>query len=177
MTGVDISHEALDYARKHYSLPHITYIQRPAAEIRTEDPFDVVVSFETIEHLDDYQSFLKAVTGMLSAHGTFLVSTPVRASGTLQDKPPNPFHIREWNVEEFDAVLGQYFETREFFYQYNFRRRSFPGSRTFASVLSSLFYPAGATAVRAFEPAKVFPLPQMAIYKEFMLAVCEHPTR
>ncbi|RIZ72125.1 MAG: class I SAM-dependent methyltransferase, partial [Methylococcales bacterium] len=57
------------------------------------DSFDVIVSFETIEHLPNPEKYLSAVSKMLKADGAFIVSTPVRTKGRLTDKPANPFHV------------------------------------------------------------------------------------
>jgi len=73
------------------------------------DSFDVIVSFETIEHLPNPEKYLSAVSKMLKADGAFIVSTPVRTKGRLTDKPANPFHVREWNADEFSDLITSYF--------------------------------------------------------------------
>ncbi len=82
---------------------------------------DLVVSFETIEHLEHPEAFLKAIRMIASDRADIFISTPNRRvsnPGTaLSDKPKNPYHVREYTPEEFQQLLGQYFEVRQLFGQ------------------------------------------------------------
>ncbi len=108
--GVDISREAIDYAKAHYR--NARYVEVPATELPFEPAsFDVVVSFELIEHLSDWRPLLAQVKRVLHPGGLFIVSTPNKlyyaeargASG------PNPFHEHEFEHAEFAAAMHEYF--------------------------------------------------------------------
>ena len=81
--GVDLSEEAVEHARRAYPRPNLRFTAGSASAIPIpgEHRFDVVVSFETIEHLDQPSQdlFLREVRRLLKPDGVFLVSTPNRA--------------------------------------------------------------------------------------------------
>ena len=54
-----------------------------------------VVSFETIEHFDRQDDFLREVRRVLRPDGSFIVSTPDRDVYSPAGAPANPFHVRE----------------------------------------------------------------------------------
>ncbi len=76
---------------------------------------DVYVSFETIEHLEDDAAFLAGVRRVLKPDGLFICSTPNRTvtnpGKSLGDKPWNQFHVREYGLEEYLALLGTRFRS------------------------------------------------------------------
>lgn len=112
--GVDVSKEAISYSGKLY--PDIDFIQGRADKIPIDNnSIDVVVSFETIEHLDEktQQIFLKEVKRVLKEEGLFVVSTP--NVGTVDNE--NKFHKKEMNMSEFQRLLGQCFENIQLLYQ------------------------------------------------------------
>jgi SAM-dependent methyltransferase len=61
--------------------------------------FDAVVSFETIEHLDNPQSFLDECVRVLVPGGTLILSTPNRNVYSERGKH-NPFHRHEFDMAE-----------------------------------------------------------------------------
>lgn len=68
------------------------------------ESYDVIVSFETIEHLENPEFFLK------NAHRTaklFIVSSPI---GELPGY--NPFHKQVWTFPEFRELLESRFDCR-----------------------------------------------------------------
>jgi hypothetical protein len=72
-----------------------------------------VCNFENIEHLHHPDRFLQAVARVLTDDGTLLCSTPDRdpndASWAKNGRPSNPFHVTEWNFEEFHELLSRSF--------------------------------------------------------------------
>ena len=75
---------------------------RPAA-------FDVVTSFETIEHFDHQEAFVAEVHRVLRPDGMFIVSTPDRDIYNGPGSVPNPYHVKEFDRAEFLALLHKYF--------------------------------------------------------------------
>jgi SAM-dependent methyltransferase len=68
--------------------------------------FDVVTSFETIEHLPDRPAFVKELARVLSDDGVCLLSTPnAHYTRPIDGKPRNPFHLHEYRPEELRAEL------------------------------------------------------------------------
>ncbi len=117
VTGVDISEETINYCKNKYSSKGgLEFLVGSVEKIPLEDKkMDVVVSFETIEHVDKkiQQSFLTEIERVLKEDGLFIVSTP----NPLVYPKGNPFHVAELSKEKFLDTLGKHFEHVEIFYQ------------------------------------------------------------
>jgi SAM-dependent methyltransferase len=110
--AVDISQEAIDYAREHYRAANLRFERASCLEIpASEGSFDQVVAFEIIEHLDDWRGFLREVRRVLVPEGVFLVSTPNKRyyAEARAGLGPNPFHVHEFEYGEFRAELQAIF--------------------------------------------------------------------
>jgi SAM-dependent methyltransferase len=158
--GVDVDAGAVEYATSHYSVKDVE--------------FAVVISFETIEHLRDPKTFLRQVAKVLEPHGVFLVSTPVRQCGTLDDKPKNPYHVREWISGEFEFLLRMYFGNVEMIGQYDFKRW-FPYSRKLQRLLSSWLLPKKFKGIERYPV--LFTPPELTGFRFnmiYMVALCNN---
>jgi 2-polyprenyl-3-methyl-5-hydroxy-6-metoxy-1,4-benzoquinol methylase len=72
--------------------------------------FDVVSSFQVIEHITDYERYFSEINRVLTAHGIALFSTPNAAIRLMPGmKPWNIFHVREFEPEELASFLGKWF--------------------------------------------------------------------
>lgn len=112
VNAVDVAPEALAWAREHFPLPNLCFEQASATSLPHADAsFDLVVSFEVIEHLEDWAAFLREVRRVLVPCGQFIVSTPNRLyyAETRERTGPNPFHVHEFDYAEFRAELGAVF--------------------------------------------------------------------
>ena len=67
--------------------------------------FDLVVSFQVIEHLADPRRYLDALAGHLKPTGIALVTTPNRSSSDGE----NPFHVHEYEAAELRVLLEAHF--------------------------------------------------------------------
>lgn len=104
--GVDISPETCAHARDKY---RIDARAGSAGAIPLPDAcVDVVVSFETIEHLERPDDFLKECHRVLVPSGRLIVSTPNRPVYHLRS-PSNAFHHHEMTLDEFQDALSQQF--------------------------------------------------------------------
>jgi hypothetical protein len=74
------------------------------------ESFDVVVSFETLEHLYEQQTFLSEVKRVLKPGGVFIVSTPDRDVYSPAVVAANPFHVRELTRDEFMQLMRGIFQ-------------------------------------------------------------------
>ena len=99
--SVDISPEAIDYARRFWSRPNIQFsIQNLLClELDKEVKLDAVVAFEVIEHLTDPQLFLMAARRWLKPDGRMFLSMP-NERAIPHTIALNPFHIRHYTNEE-----------------------------------------------------------------------------
>lgn len=109
--GVDISPEAIAYAKKYWPEPNIEFSIGDSMDIPFPDSsFDVVVAFEVFEHLSDWRKFLSEIKRVLKPEGVVYVSTPNKtlySPGTT--KPINPHHVFEMTIPEFRSALQEYF--------------------------------------------------------------------
>ena len=70
------------------------------------EPCDAVVFLQTIEHVFDPESVLGHFRSLLRPGGTAYVSTPnlLTLAPPGAEKSGNPWHIKEYRVEEFRAL-------------------------------------------------------------------------
>jgi len=142
--GVDIFEETIENAKKKYLLNNLEFLVGDAQAVLFPFPwnrFDLIVSFETIEHIKFPGKHLSAITEMLKSDGIYICSTPVRAGGSLSEKPANPFHFREWNLIEFRNLLSEYFKEIKIFGQsFYFPENPIPYNRSMMNILCRLFF-------------------------------------
>jgi SAM-dependent methyltransferase len=116
VVGVDRDEDAISYARERYARPNVEFRAGDLLDLDAAgDSFDVVCSFETIEHLDDVEAFLAEAVRVLRPDGVFLVSTPCVEETTVS--PENPFHRVELSPNDFEALLRRFFAEVELYGQ------------------------------------------------------------
>ena len=178
--GVDVDEETVVQDRLKYQAPNLRFLSGNAeCPPLPPNSFDVIVSFETIEHLPHPEIYLAAISKLVKADGTYLVSTPVRRKGRLTDKPLNPFHVREWNTSEFTELLGRYFGSVQWLGQsFHFQKSWVPGRRTLMRLLCRAVYPNEFS--KLFRP-EVTASPHLPGYfncsAEYQIAVCHNPIK
>jgi len=112
--GLDISEAALAVAKRYYTRSNIEYLRGDVLKLPFSDgSFDVVVSFETIEHVEDGDAFLAEMRRVLKPDGLFICSTP-NIEYTFHPR----FHVREYYPEEFFKLLERHFSKVQRFSQF-----------------------------------------------------------
>jgi len=114
VVGVDISEETIQWATENYPVGNLKFMQGSCRSIPIagKSVFDVIVSFETIEHIpmEDQELFLQEIKRLLKPDGILIISTPNKALYSDRPNYQNEFHIKEFYKEEFDAFLRKYFK-------------------------------------------------------------------
>jgi SAM-dependent methyltransferase len=111
VVGVDVSPEAIEYARSHYDVRNLDFrVADVTALAFSDEAFDVVVCLEVFEHVADQQRLLAEVHRVLKPGGRFVVSTPNGQLFSPRGEPLNPWHVREFSRDEFEAELLSYFQ-------------------------------------------------------------------
>jgi SAM-dependent methyltransferase len=102
VTGVDLSGDAIAYARSRYRLPNLRFMAADAMVYQGDTCFDSVISLETIEHLPAPERFIGRVAGALIAPGgIFVGSVPVTPSVDA-----NPHHLTDFTKRSFRQLLA-----------------------------------------------------------------------
>ena len=107
--GVDISDEAVNHASTAYKKPNLTFRQGSATDLKFEDAsFDVVVSFETIEHLAEQAQMLAEIRRVLRPNGVLVISSPNRPVYSEESGEHNEFHVKELDFSACCLCNGTY---------------------------------------------------------------------
>ena len=111
VVGVDVDVEAARVAQVQLQGPRGRVLIADGCHLPfAEQSFEVITSFETLEHLEHRDWFLAELRRVLVPAGLCILSTP-NASLTLpvNGKPRNPFHVHEYTVDELRGELCSYF--------------------------------------------------------------------
>jgi 2-polyprenyl-3-methyl-5-hydroxy-6-metoxy-1,4-benzoquinol methylase len=114
VVGLDNEIAAVKYAQEKYSAKNVHFVNGSITKLPFADnSFDVVVSFETIEHVNEENELLSETWRMLRKNGTFILSTP----NDWGVDELAPFHVRSYTLEMLRVTISQYFEIREIYNQ------------------------------------------------------------
>lgn len=88
---------------------NVTFIQTevPPLSRLSDNRFDFVVSFQVIEHIKQDQALIQEIHRVLKPGGKLLMATPNRLTSLTR----NPWHIREYTITEFSALMQNLFST------------------------------------------------------------------
>ena len=74
-----------------------------------DNSFDFVISFQVIEHIQNDSAYVKEIHRVLKPGGKFIVTTPNK----LMSLSRNPWHIKEYKIEELKNLLLKNFSSIE----------------------------------------------------------------
>ena len=107
--GFDLCHKVVAYADERYGTEGLRFAQSDAEAFDWDERFDVVVSFETIEHLKEPGAFLRRVFDLVEPGGRFLMSVPLGETRHL-----DPFHLHAFTESHvLDMVMAAGFSVEE----------------------------------------------------------------
>lgn len=112
--GVDLESEAIKYAKKNYPAKNIEFLQGDGTKIPLDDKsVDVVVSCETLEHIEAYDTFMKEIKRVLKPDGLLVLSTP----NDIEFPEGAHYHVHEFEHAEFKKLVKKYFKNSKPYYQ------------------------------------------------------------
>ncbi len=100
VVGVDVSLQTVEYAKKNYQENDLEFICADAEQFEWPERFDLVTSFETIEHLYHPEKFLERIHHLLIPDGVFLLSVPLGETRHM-----DTYHLHAFNQEEVFTLL------------------------------------------------------------------------
>ena len=116
VVGVDIDAATVAHARATYApVRNLSFVEGSAVKLPLPDAsVDLVVSFETIEHLDaaDQPRMLAEFARVLSADGVIVLSAPNRPEYSESRGYVNPYHRHEHDRAGLEGLLQAHFPVR-----------------------------------------------------------------
>lgn len=118
--AVDISQEAIDLCKKNYKNENLTFkliddLSYKDLKIENET-FDVVLSFQVIEHIYDRTKYVSEIKRILKKNGKFICATPDKSLRLLPFQNPwNRWHVYEYGHKEFKLQLDDFFKKTAIF--------------------------------------------------------------
>lgn len=105
--GIDISRQAIRYARKRYLGTNVQFLQMNAESLAFPDcSFDFIISSENFEHLHDQRANLREISRVLKDEGMLLLATPNREMFLGIN---TPYHTHEFTYAEFLQITQEFF--------------------------------------------------------------------
>lgn len=122
--GIDYSFQAIKYSTANYSHENSNFIVMDVNYLGFRDcTFDLIVSFQVIEHMRHLDLYLNELIRVLKDEGTILISTPNVQEKQKRKGTENKFHFNELTYEEAKGLMQTYFEQVEF-YGTHYRQRN-----------------------------------------------------
>jgi 2-polyprenyl-3-methyl-5-hydroxy-6-metoxy-1,4-benzoquinol methylase len=105
--GLDRSREAIDFCRRTWRKGNLAFVEGDLARCGgVTEQFNLVLSFQVIEHIKDVEPFLVGLKAHLAPAGRLLLTTPNR----LRSFSENPYHVREYTAPELNVILTRVFD-------------------------------------------------------------------
>ncbi len=111
LIALDVEDTLVSHASGKYSSSRCVFKTYDARKIPySDDFFDVVVSFQVIEHIQDDLAYISEIHRVLKKGGLLILTTPNREYRLKKgQKPWNKFHVREYHPEELKELLKKKF--------------------------------------------------------------------
>jgi SAM-dependent methyltransferase len=114
IVGVDVSGEAISFAGRRYRADNLSFHEIVPVEEAplpfADGSFDVVLSFQVIEHAPDALLYLAEAKRVLTEDGLLILATPDRTTRLLRrQRPWNRYHLTEYSPDELAVLIGREF--------------------------------------------------------------------
>ena len=118
--AVDIDSASIGHAKKRYGQQdNLAFLQADVTQLDrlADKSFDVIISFETLEHVLEQERMLAGFSRLLKDDGVLLISTPDKKNYTDATGVENPHHVRELYFDEFSELLDRHFPAKKLYSQ------------------------------------------------------------
>lgn len=142
--GGDIDKESIQDCRARWNKSNLKFEAVDGTNLYYDDHhFDLVVSFETIEHTTEYRKMLSEFARVLKPKGTAFISTPNFPINSPTGVVTNPYHTQEFIFEELRDILNENFKNVSIYGQKYIRYTKDGDGTKSGKVLESLLYQRG----------------------------------
>lgn len=118
VTGVDLGEATIAHARARYSAANLAFACASVTALPLpSSSVDLIVSFETIEHLAEQAAMLAEFRRVLVPAGVLIISSPNRPVYNLEGAMENAFHIKELDRADLAAALRADFPSQRWYAQ------------------------------------------------------------
>ncbi len=121
VVGIDKDEVSITHAASRYIRDNLEFVLGTAESVPVlgEHFFDVVTSFETIEHLrvTEQVAFMNEIKRILKPDGLLIMSTPNKLMYSDEIEFKNEFHEHEFYYQEFRYFLNEHFQNTVMFGQ------------------------------------------------------------
>ena len=106
--SIDASKEAIELANNYYKIENrIKFINKFFPFELEKDKYDYVISFESIEHIQDDIQFIETIISAIKNNGYWFLSTPNEEKMSLK-KNNNKFHFRHYTNKMVNDIFKKY---------------------------------------------------------------------
>lgn len=108
--AIDNSEPVILQARNKYQKQNLEFLYGSVSKIPLkDDSIDLIVCFETIEHVAEHVQMMTEFKRILKEDGILILSTPDKKYYSDLKGFSNPFHVRELYRTELQNLIGQFF--------------------------------------------------------------------
>lgn len=110
VVGVDLDAACVQAARRRYTRPNLVFASMDLCRLGfATGSMDLVVSFAVIEHVEDYEAYLRELARVTHPNGVAILEALNRQTPISLD----PWHYKEFNAAELRTALRAFFEDVE----------------------------------------------------------------
>ena len=112
VTGVDVSKETILYAKQHFLSENAAF---KTIDELNDEKFDIIVSFQVIEHVKNDKLYLKQLKNRLNQDGILFLTTPDKKDRLFNyiQKPWNKYHLKEYSAKSMEKLIKRFFNDFE----------------------------------------------------------------
>lgn len=113
--GVDVDEQTIIDAKLKFHSNNLSFVHSSIQEFTVDKKVDLIVSFETIEHIENGEELFNFAKNSLCKDGVFIVSTPVAEYSGISRI--NKYHINQYTNSDFVSLVNKYFDDVIFYRQ------------------------------------------------------------